>query len=92
MYRSNYIRDIMKEYIGGRENKFVIYPFGANGVNVRNVLRDYFNIEPCLIVDNEHSKYNSKIIDKKELERVYQEDMFVILTAENNILNAKIME
>lgn len=92
MYGSNYIRDIMKEYIGGRENKFVIYPFGANGVNVRNVLRDYFNIEPCLIVDNEHSKYNSKIIDKKELERVYQEDMFVILTAENNILNAKIME
>lgn len=77
IYNINFIQDL--------------YPFGSNGVSIKNVLKDYFNLEPCFIVDNEYSKYNSKIIDKNVLGDVWQKDMFII-TLENVSVNAQIVK
>lgn len=89
MYSNNYIRNLLKKYIDQKINKFIIYPFGGNGVNVKNVLKDYFNLEPCFVVDNEYSKYNSKIIDEETLKKIYQRDMYIILSIEDKGTNAQ---
>lgn len=91
MYSINYIKNILKEYIDKQINKFIIYPFGVNGANVKHVLKDYFDLDPCFIVDNEFSKYNPRIINKEELKRIYKEDMSIVLTLEDNVLNEQIL-
>lgn len=92
MYNINFIQDLLKKYIDKKIDKFIIYPFGSNGVSIKNVLKDYFNLDPCFIVDNEYSKYNSEIIDKNMLRDVWREDMFIIITVENVSVNAQIVE
>lgn len=90
MFDTNYIINSLKSYIE-KTNQFIIYPFGANGLNVKNILKNYFNLDPCFIVDNEYSRYNSKIIDKNALRSVYQKDMYIILTAEKDRINIEIL-
>ncbi len=90
MYGINYIRQVLSKYINGQTDQFIIYPFGVNGVNVKNVLKDFFGLNPCFIVDNECSKYNPCIINKETLREVYQKEMYLILTIENNKINSEI--
>lgn len=90
MFGVNYITKILKDNY--KENgKYIIYPFGVNGVSVKNVLKNYFNIEPCFIVDNEYSRYNPKIINKELLKNIYKKDMHVIITVENDAINTQIL-
>lgn len=89
MYNDNFIKNILKKYIDKQVNKFIIYPFGMNGVRVKNVMQDYFDLKPCFIVDNEYSKYNQNIIDLTELKVAYKKDMHIILTVENEDVNSK---
>lgn len=91
MYDNNYIKSVLKKYIDKGVDKFIIYPYGENGVNTKNILKEFFGLEPCLIVDNEYSKYNSKIINKEMLKKVYLQEMCLILTIENRDLNAKLL-
>lgn len=46
MYEGNYIRCILKKYIDQKIDKFIIYPFGENGVNTKNILKDFFGLDP----------------------------------------------
>lgn len=89
MYDSNFIRNILKEYIDKKIDKFVIYPYGVNGTNAKNVLNNYFDLEPQFIVDNMYAQYHSKIIDIDELRNVYRKDMYIILTVEDFSKNAE---
>ncbi len=91
MFELNKIRNIIKEYVDGAVEQFIIYPFGANGMNVKNVLMDFFNLRACYIVDNEYSKYNPHIINSDKLKSVYRENMCIILTIENEEVN-KLLE
>lgn len=90
MFDSNYIRAILKEYIDKNVNKFIIYPFGLNGINVRDILKDYFALEACFIVDDTISKYDAGVIDQNRLRNVYESDMYLILTIENVEWNIKL--
>lgn len=92
MIDSTCIRDILKNHIDSGKKKFIIYPFGINGVSVRNILNDYFNLRPCYIVDNEYSKYNVHIINKDELRKVFHADMSIILTIENETVNTDLIK
>lgn len=92
MIDSAYIRIILKSYIDIGKREFIIYPFGANGVNVRNILYDYFNLQPCYIVDNVYSKYNINFIDIEKLKKAYHEGMYIILTIENEDLNTELAD
>lgn len=89
MYDFVFIRKLLKTYITKGVNQFVIYPFGENGIVVRNVLKDCFGLEPCFIVDNEYSKYNCNIVNIDRLKNFYRKDMYIILTAEDVNLNAQ---
>ncbi len=92
MFKDKIIRKKIKEAIDKGASKFVIFPFGENGVAVRNCLRDCFGIEAELIVDNEYSKYNEKIVDIKALKKFYSQDIYVLLTVEDKKLNKKLEE
>ena len=92
MFNIKLIQNVLKDYVDKSVKKFIIYPFGVNGVNVRNILRDYFDLEPCFIVDNTFSKYHEDIIDSKVLKSVYQVDMHVVFTIEDAGLNAEMLK
>ena len=92
MYSVNLIKNLIKQYVGKKINKFVIFPFGVNGIEVKNVLKNCFNLDPCYIVDNELSKYNSEIIDLVELRNIYVNELYVILTIEDDVLNTKLLQ
>ena len=80
----------IKEVVDKGEKKFVIYPFGTNGVMVKNLLIDYFGIEPVIIVDNGYAGYRKDIIDFHEFSNIYDANMFVIFTIEDEALNSNL--
>lgn len=90
MYENQFIRNVLKLYINQQQCKFVIYPFGCNGVQVKNILKDCFDLNPCLIVDNEYAQYSPEIVNKDTLKEVWQQDMYVIITIENEEISAEI--
>ncbi len=85
MINKNDIKRCLKKYIKQGIKRFVIYPFGENGMNVKNILKEYYDLIPALIVDNEYTKFNSSIMDCEGLKEKYSKDMYVILTIELTI-------
>ncbi|MCI8844824.1 MAG: hypothetical protein HFI04_00355 [Lachnospiraceae bacterium] len=84
----NRIRAYLRKYIQcGGINNYIIYPFGTNGVKVRNILKDYYGVEPILVVDNECAKYNSEIVDFETLKKQYDGSAYIILTVEDKEIN-----
>lgn len=91
MYSLAYVCNLIKKYVDQKVNQFIICPFGACGVGVKEVLKDYYNLEPLYIVDNEYSKDNPAIINIDVLRDVYQKDMYVILAVEDNAVNTEML-
>ncbi len=90
MFDTNFIRNTMRRYIDQKIDKFIIYPFGVNGVNIKNILNEYFGLQPVCIVDNVYSRYNKTLIDSDRLRNLYQKDMYIILTIEDESSNRNI--
>lgn len=92
MFQGKDVRMILENYIERGFSKFIIYPFGDNGVLVKNLLKDYFNIEPAYIVDNKYSKYHTDIISSDELAAISDPSYLLILTIEDWNLNLQMEE
>lgn len=92
MISSFVIEKIIQKLIDAEITKFIIYPYGMNGKNVRKILENKFEISPLFIVDNALSQCDSSIINVAELEQEYKEDCYILLTAENAELNQKLFE
>lgn len=69
--------------------KFIIYPFGSNGKRVKDILKDYFQIVPELIIDNEFCNYHNEIYSFDYLKAHYSDGSKLILTIEDEELNKK---
>ena len=91
MIDSKSINRQLGKFIEKGIDKFIIYPFGSNGVNVKNILSDYYNIEPILIVDNEYMKFNPHIVSFRMLKEGYDPAAYIILTIEDEIVNRNMM-
>lgn len=61
------IRKTIQNCVDDGWKKFIIFPFGANGMCVKHVLQEAFGITDFVIVDTELSKYNPKIKSVEEL-------------------------
>ena len=98
MFTAKHIKECIKNAItqhsvnGTRGGKFIIYPFGENGFQIKQILKEYFDIEPYMIVDNKWSKYNTNIANMDELRRSDVEDAYILLGVEDNLLNKKMYE
>lgn len=58
------IRKLIEEIVDlyGKENaNIIIFPYGETGKLVKDILKDFFNIEPKYCIDNKLCKYNDKI-------------------------------
>jgi len=66
--------------------EFVIYPFGKNGLEVKEYMVEYLNIMPQMIIDNYYCKYNDNIKSKDYL-RTHYNGQIIIITVENERLN-----
>ncbi len=86
---SNYtiIRDKIKNLIDMGVKKFVIFPFGEEGMMTKKILNECFGIEEQFIVDNGLTKYNSKIKSSDFLmtflEKEESSDIYVLFTSYN---------
>ena len=88
MFKSSEIKNILEIYLKQGESKFIIYPFGENGQQIKTILNDFFGIEPVCIVDNHYSNYNRNIISFSDLvskrEILEMKDLFIIITVEDH--------
>lgn len=76
------IREKIKDGIDRGITSFAIFPYGENGILVAQVLRECFGIEDAVKVDNELCRYNKKICDITQLERIVKETgCYVLLTS-----------
>lgn len=75
-------RDIRWQVERG-ERKFIIYPFGVNGVMAAEILKTQFGIQPAYILDNTLCKYNSAIHSIDFLDRLDKQEYMLLLTIEN---------
>lgn len=87
MFGRNDVRQILEEYIIRGCDKFIIYPFGDNGRMIKDLLKEYYNIEPIFVVDNKYSRYNPNIISFEELTKADCRESIVLLTIENDEFN-----
>ncbi len=92
MFSEEFIREIIKSQIENGYTKFVIYPFGSNGANIKRCMLDYFGLQPDLIIDNEYSKFNKNIEKIETLRQKYNDSFHIILSAENRELNDKLQD
>ncbi len=91
MINIDFIRNILKRYVDQGIRKFIIYPYGINGLITKIALKEYFNLEPYCIIDNGYSKYNEKIANKNAIRNEYEKDAYLIITIENEETNTQIL-
>lgn len=87
MYEGHFIKKILKKIIDQGFTNLVIYPYGENGLLVKQILQEYFSSVYYIIVDNQYCVYHKDIISFQELKRRYDESMHIILTIENDEIN-----
>lgn len=66
----------------GRKN-FIIYPFGVNGVHVKNLLNIRFGIQEKYIIDNNICKLNPHVHELSFLSTIPVEEYTLLLTNTN---------
>lgn len=92
MINIDFTRNILKGYVERGIKKFIIYPYGTNGLITKKVLKEYFNLKPYCIIDNIYSNYNEKIENKHAIKNKFEKDVYVILTVEDEATNVEILK
>lgn len=70
---------IEKNLKKGRK-KFLLYPYGVNGLIIDNILRQRYGIHPQAIFDNGVSDYNVNVMKLNEIRNYLSGDSCVMLT------------
>ncbi len=94
MFDTSYAQKKIESMLDAGCLRFVIFPYGKNGVELYRMLRDNYGVDDRNIirVDNKLSKYSDKIISSDMfIARNYQ-DAVVFITAENREINKEILE
>ena len=55
------IRQCIEYGINRGGKQFIIFPFGDVGIQVKEILKSLYAIDPALVIDNKYCKYNSEI-------------------------------
>lgn len=75
----------------GKQN-FIIYPFGWNGLLIKNILNQVYGITEAYVIDNELSKYNEKIKDTKYLAKIDCSDCIVLFSSDRGDIYNELRE
>lgn len=55
------IRQCIEHALDQGEHNIIIFPYGDIGMQVKNILKDSYNLEPSYIIDNHLCHYNAQI-------------------------------
>ncbi len=71
--------------INGKDmsRNIIVFPCGDVGIQVVNILKTIYSIEPAYLIDNKKCKYNSNISDSSFLKEVDAEKYVLILASTN---------
>lgn len=90
----SYARKAIEEQILLGKREFILYPYGEQGLLVKEILNKVFGIQERCIVDNYLCKFNSNIKDISCLTKKEYEKCIVLITSDNkeiyNILRDEI--
>lgn len=71
---------------------FVIYPYGDDGLLIKECLEEYFGITPIAIVDNVLCNYKNNIMSGKELRECWQDHWIVLLSVGTGNISRQILD
>ena len=77
------IRKLIEEKLDDGYKRFVIFPYGDIGVEVKILLNTLYGIEEELIIDNHLCSYNPKIKSVDVLKEIDKQNLVVILSTTN---------
>lgn len=89
---SNYknIRKRIQECLNEEWRKFIIFPFGENGMLTKHILEEAFGISNFVIIDTELARYNSNILSVEEVKEnisLCNESALIIASTEPDIIH-----
>lgn len=89
---SNYkmIRNRIRECIDEGYSKFIIFPYGENGMLAKQVLQESFGITDFIVVDTELAEYNDEILSVGEIQankELSDASALIIASVEEEIIN-----
>lgn len=84
------IKACIEKQLNIGKKKFIIYPFGDVGIQVKQVLNMCYGIHEEYIIDNNLCKYNSKIKDVSFLKKIDCSNYVVILASINDTIYSDI--
>lgn len=87
----NISRILKQEIVNDNRRDFIIVGYEYYGMLVEKMLVQQYNIIPKMIVDDNLSKYNSKIHSFDEMKKIVGSDDVVILT-DRGVLNVMDLE
>ncbi len=62
-------------------SKFIIYPYGENGLLIKNILNDAYGIREALVIDAAKSKYNREVMGYEDfVPTEYYDDAVLLLS------------
>lgn len=77
------IKNVIEEQLKNNKRRFIIFPFGEIGMQVKNILKDAYDIDAEYILDNHLCQYNPNIKPLSFLENVDCEEYVLILACIN---------
>lgn len=86
----NEVRECVETYLEHGKNKFLIFPFGEIGMEVKKILTEAYGISVEYIFDNYYSKYNTNIKPLSFLEEINCEQYVLILASKNSKIYAEL--
>jgi acetyltransferase-like isoleucine patch superfamily enzyme len=91
MSKFSQIKEIIEQQLSNGYRKFIIYPYGENGVLVKDILNKTYGIEELLICDNYVSKWNCKVKPISYLEQIENENIRVLYTCDKIELREELL-
>ena len=86
------ICDTIEKCIDKGWNNFAIYPFGINGINIKNILNNRYNIMEKYIIDNNLAKYRNDVVNIKAAKELISTDTKILVSVDDVRIYDEIME
>lgn len=80
------ICEIIEKELDAGYCKFAIYPFGENGMWVKNILKDRYGVDQVLILDNKLCRYRTDVFNLSEIDKMNLDDISILITVENPVI------
>lgn len=79
-------QEILMHTVKNRKEKFAIYPFGENGLQVKHFLNDVLGIVESMRIDRYYAQYTDYVIDVDTLQEInnYQKYIYIITSTKRN--------